>query len=182
MRLSLLNVIFAAKLTQYQVTGNFVSKCDPKYTNSNCLGQVPRQTLSSTSCKISNVCLKCDPGLTWVVSSLRNSCYLRTTYWPRASLFSLTWVGGFFMELKLFTRATLFSLFGWWVPYGTHVIYGQHIELVLDYFFLLGWWVPHGPHFNWGQHINLVLDYWVLLAWRVPYGTHVIDPVVNYSV
>ncbi len=60
-----------------------------------------------------------------------------------------------------------------WVPYGTHVIWGQDIDLVVDYV-LLGWWVPYGTHVTWGQHINLMLHYNVLLGWWVPYGTHVI--------
>ncbi len=47
----------------------------------------------------------------------------------------------------------------------------QHIDLVVDYYVVFGWVVPYGTHVIWGQHFDLVLDYYVLLGWRVPDGT-----------
>ncbi len=50
-----------------------------------------------------------------VVSHLSNSCYLRAAYRSRAQL-------------------DYYILFEWQVPYGTDVISGQDIDIVLHYY------------------------------------------------
>ncbi len=89
-----------------------------------------------------------------------------------------------------FPRGIVWDCRWWsWVTYGTHVIWGHHIDLVLEYSILLGWLSPEGSILTscvldysillrscnpyginviWGQYIDLIIGWWV------PYGTHVI--------